>query len=358
VNQRGAAAATIVEVAEKAGVSIKTVSRVLNHEPNVRPETREAVMRVVAELNYRPKLSARSLAGARSFLLGLLYYDPSAQFVAGMQRGATLRCRESGYHLVVESFGSDGGNVVAQLGHMLAALQPDGMILTPPICDNGEVLAAIEAAGTPCVLISPGEGGAQLPQVRMDEVRAAQELTELLIGLGHRRIAFVQGAPEQAASAWRLRGFMQAMQAHGLAVEPQYVVQGAFTFDSGQRAAEQLLALRTPPTAVFASNDDMALGVLAIAQRRGVQVPQALSVVGFDDSPAARLVWPALTTVRQPVFEMAVAAVDMLLAQVGRGAAEGAEPGPAVRVLPHELVLRASTAAVVRGARRRAAAAG
>jgi LacI family transcriptional regulator len=318
------------------------VSRVLNHESNVRPETREQVLRVVAELKYRPKLSARSLAGARSFVIGMLYYDPSAAFVAGMQRGATQRCRESGYHLVVESFEPDARDIAAQLDHMLGALQPDGMILTPPICDNAEVLAAIEASGTPCVLVSPGERGRHVPQVRLDEVRAAEELTTLLLELGHRRIAFVKGPAEQAASAWRLKGFTKAMRAHGLKVEEQYVSEGDFTFPSGVSAAERLLSRRVPPTAVFASNDDMALGIIATAERMGLKVPDDLSVVGFDDAPAANLVWPPLTTVRQPLFDMAVAAVEMLLSRVSPQAT-ATETAP-LRVLPHEIVLRSSAA--------------
>jgi LacI family transcriptional regulator len=342
---------TIVEVAEQAGVSIKTVSRVLNNEANVRPETRELVLRVAGELNYRPKLSARSLAGARSFLIGLLYYDPSAAFVAGVQLGATLRCREAGYHLVVESLGEAPREVASQVEHMLAALRPDGVILTPPICDNPEVLAALSASQTPCVLISPGHEGQRLPHVRMDDVQAAEELTNLLISQGHRQIGFIKGATDQAASAWRLSGFRQAMQAHGVAVDEALVVQGDFRFPSGEAAAHQLLSRRSPPTAVFASNDDMALGVLAAAHRLGVQVPGDLSVVGFDDSPAASLVWPGLTTVRQPLREMAAAAVDMLIARPLQSAAPAA---PASRVLPHELVVRASTAAPAR--RRRVAA--
>ncbi len=350
MTQRTAAVPTIVEVAEKAGVSIKTVSRVLNNEANVRPETRELVMRVAAELRYRPKLSARSLAGARSFLIGLLYYDPSAAFVAGMQRGATLRCRESGYHLVVESIEDRASTDMAlQVDHMLAALRPDGMILTPPLCDNAALLEAIDTASTPCVLISPGRAGQARPHVRMDDVRAAQELTNLLISLGHRRIAFIRGARDQAAAEWRLRGFRQAMKAHGLPVDDALLCDGDFRFRSGEAAAHRLLGLRTPPTAVFASNDDMALGVLAAAQRLGVQVPQQLSIAGFDDSPAASLVWPGLTTVRQPLLEMAEAAVDMLVARE-----PDAEAG-ASRVLPHELVVRASTAAVPRPAASRRA---
>jgi LacI family transcriptional regulator len=338
-----------VQVAERAGVSIKTVSRVLNQEANVRPATREAVQQAVAALNYRPQQSARSLAGARSFLIGLLYYDPSAQFVAGVQRGATLRCRAHGYHLVVESIASVVHDMSAQLDHMLAALRPDGVILTPPICDDAQVLAAIAKAGTPCVLISPAQRDSAWPHVAMDEVRAAEELARLLIGMGHRRIAFVKGPPDQAASGWRLRGYRRAMRAHGIEVDEALVAPGDFSFQGGEAAAAELLRRRHPPTAVFASNDDMALGVLATAQRMGIPVPHELSVVGFDDSPAASLAWPALTTVRQPLFEMASTAVDMLVASSASGA-------PAVsRTLPYELVVRASASAPHRRLRRAAA---
>lgn len=341
MNTRPNSMPTIVEVAAQAGVSIKTVSRVLNHEPNVRPETQEAVLRAVAELNYRPNVSARSLAGARSFLIGLLYYDPSAAFVANLQRGATQRCREAGYHLVVESFGPGARDIGPQLEHMLAALRPDGMVLTPPLSDNLEIVRAIEASGTPLVLLSPGKRVAELPQVRLDEERAAEELTRLLIDLGHTRIAFVQGPPEQSASGRRLQGYRRAMKAHGLDIDEAWIARGDFNFPSGEAAAEALLKARRPPTAVFAANDDMALGVMAGAQRLGLKLPDELSVVGFDDAPAAGRVCPALTTVRQPLFEMAVAAVDMLLARVSR-AAKPQDEAPQLKVLPHELVLRDS----------------
>lgn len=333
---------TITDVAEQAGVSIKTVSRVMNNEPGVRPDTRDAVLAVVSRLNYRPKQSARSLAGARSYLIGLLYYDPSASFVGGVQRGATQACREFGYHLVVESFGQDAADTEAQVHSMLGALRPDGMILAPPLCDDPRVLAAVQAAGTPCVLISPG-AGQTWARVRMDDVAAAKELCELLIGLGHERIGFIEGAPDQAAAGLRRQGFELALQAHGLALQPELHQQGDFTFPSGERAAQALLSLRDPPSAIFASNDDMALGALVAAQRLGIRVPQDLSIVGFDDSPAASLVWPALTTVRQPVGAMAAAAVEMLVkGEVDAPGATG-QAGPD-RVQAHELVIRASTA--------------
>ena len=340
MNKRAGAAPTIIDVARQAGVSIKTVSRVMNKEPTVHADTRARVQQAVAALNYRPQLSARSLAGAKSFLIGLLYYEPSASYVAGVQRGATLRCRQSDRHLVVESLQSDGAELQSQIEHMLAALRPDGMILTPPICDDLQVIATLRANNTPCVLISPASSdGHGMAHVLMDDAKAAAEVTELLIGLGHTRIAFIQG--HQSASERRQQGFEQAMRAHGLAVDPALVVAGRFSFDSGVAGAQALLALPEPPTAVFAANDDMALGVLAAAQRMGLAVPKDLSIVGFDDSRAATLVWPALTTVRQPVAEMAMAAVDMLLS----GELKTMTDAPPVRVLPYELIERGSTAA-------------
>jgi LacI family transcriptional regulator len=344
VNKRAGAPPTIIDVARMAGVSIKTVSRVMNKEPTVHADTRAKVQEAVAALNYRPQLSARSLAGARSFLIGLLYYDPSAAFVAGVQRGATLGCREAGRHLVVESLQENGEDVQAQIESMLAALRPDGMILTPPLCDNPVILETLRANRTPCVLISPGADGHGMACVRMDDTLAAEELTNLLISLGHTAIAFIEG--DQSASVRRRQGYERALKAHRIAVDPALVVAGSFDFDAGVAAAQQLFALASPPTAIFAANDDMALGALTAAQRLGIAVPHDVAIVGFDDSRAATLVWPELTTVRQPLAEMAMAAVDMLLSGAVRP--EPVEPAP-VRVLPHEVIVRGSTAAPAKG---------
>ncbi len=334
------AGTTISDVARLAGVSIKTVSRVMNNEPGVRPQTRADVVRVMAELRYRPSQSARSLAGARSFLIGLLYFDPSAAFVAGVQQGATMRCREAGYHLVVESMDNDAADLREQVHRMVSTLRPDGMILTPPLCDNPHVLKALRESGTPTVLVSPARQRKDMPSVRMDDVHAAEEITNLLLSLGHRRIAFIRGAQDQAASALRHQGFVNAMRAHALEIDDALVVDGAFTFDSGVAAAHRLLKLRDRPTAVFASNDDMALGVLAAAQRQGLDVPDDLSIAGFDDSPASSLVWPPLTTVLQPTVAMARTAVELLIASRAGDGASALQ-----RVLPHELVVRDSTSA-------------
>ena len=344
VNKRAGAPATITDVARHAGVSIKTVSRVMNKEPTVHADTRARVQEAVAALNYRPQLSARSLAGARSFLIGLLYYDPSAAFVADVQQGATRGCRESGRHLVVESMQTNGVDVHAQIEAMLAALRPDGMILTPPLCDNPAILEVLRANRTPCVLISPAGDGHGMARVHMDDALAAEELTNLLISLGHTAIAFIEG--DQSASLRRRHGYERALKAHGIGVDPALVVPGVFQFESGAAGARALLALPRPPTAIFAANDDMALGALAEAQRRGLSVPHDVAIVGFDDSRAATLVWPELTTVRQPLAEMAMAAVHMLLS--GEAKADGHHAAP-VKVLPHEVVVRGSSAAPPRG---------
>jgi LacI family transcriptional regulator len=343
LSKRPGAPPTIIDVARKAGVSIKTVSRVLNKEPTVHPDTRAMVLDVVTELNYRPQLSARSLAGARSFLLGLLYDEPSAGFASGLQRGATARCRMADYHLVVEALRVDGADLRARIEHMIAALRPDGVILAPPVCENPAVLATLRASGTPCVLIAPGHPRG-FAHVRMDDMRAAEEITGLMVDLGHTRVGFVRGKAE-SASERRQAGYERALRARGLAVDPALVMPGRFEFDSGFEAGRQLLSVVPRPTAIFAANDEMALGVIAAAQRAGLTVPGDLSVAGFDDSRAASLVWPSLTTVRQPLVEMADAAVDMLISGEVK---PGLQDDPPSRVLPHKLIVRGTTAQLVR----------
>lgn len=358
-------APTITDVAQRAGVSMKTVSRVLNDEPNVQPQMRERVMAAVAELDYKPNVYARSLARSRSCLLGLVYFASSAAFVGGVQRGATTRCRELGYHLVVEPLEDDARDVEQQLRHLMAALRPDGLILVPPVGDNAAVLKILADARMPCVLISPGDPAPGCAHVSMDDTRAAREMTEYLLRLGHRRIGFIEGPPSQVAAPRRRAGHLAALRAAGISVDESLIVPGDFRFRSGLEGCDRLLDLPNPPTALFASNDDMAMGAVVAAQRRGLQVPADLSVAGFDDSPLASLVWPQLTTVRQPVAEMGVAAVDRLVSRepknpgappaAGRpvpadasapASAGAAGACPATDpVLPHELMLRGSTAA-------------
>ena len=332
---------TIHHVARRAGVSIKTVSRVLNLEPNVRPDTRARVLEAVEALNYRPNQSARSLAGSKSFLICLFYDNPSPAYNSDVQLGTISRCRDAGYHLIVEPIENAAAGLAGAVRATLATLKVDGVILTPPVSDNAEVLDVVEQAGVPYVRIAPDRDIDRAARVHMDDRLAAYDMTERLIRDGHSDIGFIIGHPDHGASHLRLEGYEAAMRAHGLAVRPDRVIQGRFSFESGLRAAEILLSGERP-TAVFASNDDMALGVIAFAGRVGVSVPRDLSVVGFDDTPSAQIVWPRLTTVRQPIVEMAAAAADLLISgEARRGAAAGTPPS---RLLDFEIIVRDSAA--------------
>jgi LacI family transcriptional regulator len=299
----------------------------------------------VAALNYRPNIFARSLAGSRSYLLGLLYYTPSAAFIVGLQQGATARCRELGYHLVVESLDPVHPDFSGQLDHLVSALRPDGLILAPPMSDNLALLKLLADAGIPCVRISPGSEAQALAEVSMNDEVAAREMTEYLIGLGHRRIGFIRGDVTHAVTPLRLAGHLSALRAAGLPEDASLVTTGDFQFRSGLDAAEELLALPEPPTAIFASNDDMAMGAVVAAHRRGLVVPGDLSVAGFDDSSMASLVWPQLTTVRQPVVEMASTAVDLLVARPAKDDRHSPAAATSGWVLPHSLIARGSTGA-------------
>lgn len=327
--------ANIHDVADKAGVSIKTVSRVLNREPNVREETRDKVLEAVSALSYRPNIFARALASEKSLLIGLVFDNPSASYAAGVQLGALARCREEGFHLIVETLEGDAPDVDQRVLSLVRDSKLHGVILTPPLCDSPSVLATLSAEGTAFVRVAPGRNIPDTQQVSIDDVQAAIDITNHLIELGHRRIGFVRGHPAIGGAELRLQGFRTAMQKAGIPVDPKLVVQGYFSYQSGLEAANQLLSRDEPPTAIFASNDDMAAAVLATAYSFKLQTPYDLSVVGFDDSLIAQVVWPQLTTCRQPLYDMAAAAVSMLAARE--------TPDPLCR-LQHKLIIRNSTA--------------
>ncbi len=338
--------ATIYDVAAMAGVSIKSVSRVLNREPNVSEALQTKVRAAVEALDYRPSLSARTLAGASSYLIAA-FVDAELtlehwrsgrgnDYLSRLEYGALVECRDAGYHLLVElvDYGSPG--LEAQLQALLRALRPDGVLLTPPNADDPRVLDILERSGTPFVRLGAERELDRGLRVFMDDRRAAEEMTSHLIELGHREIAFVSGPEAYAASRARREGFLSAMIGADLVVRDDLIQEGDFTFESGRRATECLLALRDRPTAIFASNDDMALGVLAAAATAGVTTPGDLSVCGFDDTPSAMFSTPTLTTVRQPVAEMAGAATRLLLAAT-RG-----ETGQTTEI-EYSIVVRRST---------------
>lgn len=330
------------DVARAAGVSPKTVSRVLNDEVSVSDATRQRVRSAMEAMDYRPHPSARSLAGKRSFLVAMLYDNndnPASTYLAEIQDGVLEACDEHRYSMMVRPLRMRGDDFIRRLDALISDHHPDGVVLTPPITDYAPLLKRLRERNVAYASVSPVRRGDTIG-VYMDEVQAARALVEHLLALGHRRIAHVVGIGNHGASRWRLTGYREAMAAAGLAEDPALVVQGEFTFGSGVAAARQLFALKERPTAVFAANDDMATGVMWAASEAGLKVPQDVSVCGFDDIPLARQLWPALTTIRQPSRDMGkLAALQLLEVLRGRG------PGQLVQV-PFSLQLRESTARV------------
>ena len=328
---------TIDDVAALAGVSIKTVSRVLNDEPSVRADTRRRVEEAMAALNYQPSLHARSLAGRRSSLVGLVYDNPSANYVFAVQSGAIARCRESKLRLFIQSCDGLGDRLIGEVLAMVDQTHVDGLVVTPPLSSNAELLGALRRRRLPFVLIAPDHPVEGAPSVVIDDRAAAREITEYLIGLGHRHIGFIAGHPEHGSSRMREAGWRDALAAHGLEPAAHGTAQGYNTAASGREAALALLAGDERPTAIFASNDDMAAGAMLAAHGLGLVLPDDLSIAGFDDTELAGLIWPPLTTVHQPVYDMAYRATELLV-QLVRG-----EQPPAANRLDHRLVERAST---------------
>lgn len=332
--------ANIRDVAARAGVAVKTVSRVLNGHPYVSDVLRERVEQVMAELNYRPSIAARILSGAKSNQVALIYDNHSPYYMFQIQKGCWDVCHENGIRLLAQPVDVADPRVGDQVRGLVSETHVDGIILSSPVTDCESVLRALETVDVPFVRISPGTNHALTSSVFMDDAQAADDMTTYLINAGHRRIGFIRGHANHMASNDRLFGYRRALDRVGIPFEPQLVTQGEFDFDSGVQGARALLDLAERPSAIFASNDDMAAGVLAVAHDRGITVPLELSVAGFDDTTLARTVWPPLTTIHQPMADLARTATQILIA--------GGDITH--RRLPHELVERASVAPPKRNA--------
>lgn len=302
---------SINDVAKLARVSIKTVSRVVNNATNVSPELRARVQSAIDQLRYRPNQSARRLAGGRSFMIAYLYDNPALGYTAGIQSGAAERCRDLGYHLVVEPISANAEERFEVLDRLVAALRPDGIMLVPPLSDDAALLARIASIGLPCARIAgsiPAPGFA----IHTPERAAGRMVADHLLQQGHRRIGVIAPPGSHRAALRRVEGFRDGLTAAGQPIDESLFIDGAFDFPSGIAAAEKLLALPVPPSAIFATNDDMALGALTLAHRKGIGVPEQLSIIGFDDTPASLTSWPPLMTVRQPLEDMGRSVIDAL----------------------------------------------
>lgn len=329
------------DVARTAGVSMKSVSRVINREPNVSEKLRAKVQAAIERLGYVPDLAAQSLAGGRALAMAILFEQYDNDFISSyypnLQAGATRACSEHRYHLLVETILPGRPDFVEVLNQILGTARVDGFILPPPYSDDTRVMDALDARGIRYARISPFDDLERAPYVAIDDRDAASEMTRHLWEIGHRRFGFVKGREGHPSADARRDGFVETLG--GLGCHDFTEANGAFTFEGGIEAAAQLAAGPNPPTAIFASNDDSAAGVMAGLSQLGLKVPQDVSVAGFDDTWIARMVWPNLTTIRQPIVEMAYAAAKHIVGSNGK-----ADPGPSTD-LRTELIIRGSTAA-------------
>lgn len=306
--------ATINDVAREAQVSKKTVSRVINQSPFVRQDTRDRVNAVIKALDFVPDPQARGLAFRRSFLVGLIYDQPSPTYVVNMQQGVLDALRGSGLELVVHPCNRDSETLLEDIRSFVERQRLFGVIMPPSVSEDDRVIALLRDLNCPYVRIasvSLDEPGAMV--VTNDWIGAA-EAAGHLADLGHRRIALVRGLASFRSSSVRGKGFLDALAERGIPMDPAYDIQGGYTFESGVEAGHALLSLPEPPTAIFTLNDDMALGVMQAARDRGLELPRDLSVVGYDDLPMAARVWPNLTSVRLPIRDMGRMAAEKLLA--------------------------------------------
>ncbi len=332
---------TVNDVAKRAGVSPMTVSRVINSEDNVRPSTRDRVNQAIKELGYRPNKAARSLASANPITIGLIYINPNNTFLSAMLRGLLDRAHHADTHIIIEECkqGPDTLRTIRELSEEGV----EGFILGPPLCDSEDALEMLQKNRIPAVTIGSEHDFDQISAVRVDDRQAAHDMTTMLISLGHRRIAFMIGNTTQSASWLRLEGFREAMKEAGLEIDENLVIQGRFAYRSGTEVAEKLLEMQNRPTAIVASNDDMAAGAIAAAHHRNIEVPAELSIVGFDDTLLATAIEPQITTIRQPIAEMAHEAVELLERNI-RSARSGGDYKGFRDIRGFELILRGSHA--------------
>jgi LacI family transcriptional regulator len=332
---------TLADVARQAGVSAMTVSRVVNGEPLVKAATRERVMAVIADMKYTVSQVVRRGAEREPIRIGVLYSNPSAGYLSEFLIGLINQASSSGVQLAVEWVDQHRG--VASVDSFLAG-GLDAVIIAPPLGDCGALVDSVVERGLAAMTVAPGRPGAGVSSVGVDHHGAAVKMTQHLIALGHERIGFITGSATHSATECRLKGFRSAMRQARLATPDDFVVPGLFTYNSGLVAAEALLARTPRPTAIFASNDDMAAATVTVAHRLGLDVPGDLTVVGCDDTPIATSSRPELTTIRQPIRMMAASSVNLLVRQV-RARREGEAFEPQVVHMDCELIRRQSDAA-------------
>ena len=333
---------TINAVARLSGVSKRTISRVINNSPKVGEKTRERIQKIIDELNYSPNPQARGLAARRSYLLGMIYDNPDALYINDVQRGVLSVCREFGYELVVHPCDMKADSLIIEAVGFVNRSKLDGVIILPPISENNDLAGALGKANFNYVRLASIALDSADHVVISNERAAAAAMAEYLVKLGHTRIGYIAGPKGMKSTRERLEGFCDALEKHGCKPARDMLARGAYTFESGMECTHSLLENPNPPTAIFASNDEMAVGAINAAREMGLKVPEDLSVAGFDDSMLASRIMPALTTIRRPVREKARLATTKLIAAID-GRHEDAHAG---NMLVPELVTRNSTRSI------------
>jgi len=331
---------TIRTVATRAGVSAMTVSNVITGNGRVGEATRRRVELAIGELDYQPNPAARGLASPRTSRLGIIYQRPTSAFVSAALVGALERTSASGVQLLVCDSDHVEQHGPEEAMRSLVERGAGALLLLPPFADAVSGTRILGELGVPVGAISTGRNLPDILTVRIDERAAAQALTRSLINLGHRRIGFISGPRAHSGSVARREGYERELQAAGLPVLADLLVESDYTFDSGLEAAMVLLGRTDPPSAIFAANDEMAAATAWTAHRLGVRVPDDLSLVGFDDTPLAERVFPPLTAVHQPIGDLARRATELLVEAMRRPDGRAA---PRDVIVDHVVVERSST---------------
>lgn len=313
----------------------------LNNEPNVSDATREKVLKVFKELDYTPNPIARGLAQNRSFIIGCIYDNPSKSYITRVQTGALAACQENNYNLLIHPCDMRGDALISNIEQLLQSSRLDGLVLTPPFSDFKELVDFLKTKKIPYARVASAVLDDESISVRSNDEQGAFEITEHLISLGHKSIAFIKGHPDHSATEQRFKGYLRALDTHGVEFNEGLVEEGNFSYHSGVDSARSILDLTPRPTAVFASNDYMAAAVLKLATQRQLTVPDDISIAGFDNAPIARHIWPGLTTIAQPVEDMTKQAVTKLIESIAQP-----EEKPYQVTLEARLITRESTARV------------
>ncbi|KAF1013284.1 MAG: putative HTH-type transcriptional repressor ExuR [Stenotrophomonas maltophilia] len=325
-------AATINDIARLSGVSKKTVSRIINNSPLVRKDTRDKVEALMRDVGYTPDPLARGLAFRRSFLIGMIYDNPTAQYIVDMQYGALDALRGSSYELVVHPCDSRSPGYIDGVRRFVQQQKLHGVILVPRASEDQALANMLDEIGCRFTRVAalPLDESSQM--VVTHDRDGAAEAADYLLSLGHRDIALITGPSVYRSAHERTAGFLDALARRGIELQKERIIEAGYTFESGVAAAEKLLLGKQRPTAIFTGNDEMAAGVYKVALRSGISIPRQLSIIGYDDSPLASRLWPPLTSVRRHTRDIGRTATTMLIQP------DGQAPLQIASVRPHLIV--------------------